>query len=109
MAPQPPVSRTRRPAPCPPAGGAGAVIGTAIRGRWRLSFICRGAAWIVDPHVYGVLATGELALRGVQATGRWDTFELASIEQLDILAEPFRIDPKYDPDDPKFAKVYAQV
>lgn len=110
-------TRTRRAPPSPPAGGAGAVIGTAIRGRWRLAFVYEGHPRVVDPHLYGVRTTGALALSGYQVRGTshagevpgWRTFDLELIEQLDILEEPSPTRDDYDPDDAKFTKVYAQV
>ena len=110
-------TRSRREPPTPPAGGAGAVIGTAIRGRWRLAFVYEGHARVVDPHVYGVLSNGKLVLSGCQTGGpsrsgklpQCKHFELERIEQLEILGEPSRIRDDHDPDDPQFAKVYAQV
>jgi hypothetical protein len=67
--------------------------------------------------VYGVLSNGTLALGGCQVGGtsragtlpQWKHFALERIEQLDILEEPSRIRDDYNPDDPQFAKVYAQV
>jgi hypothetical protein len=108
---------TRREPPSPPAGGAGAVIGTGIRDRWRLAFVYEGHPRVVDPHIYGVLTTGLLALSGYQVGGSsragkvpdWRTFHLESIEQLEILEESSRIRGDYNPDDPQFAKVYSQV
>jgi hypothetical protein len=111
------LTRSRREPPSPPAGGAGAVIGTAIRGRWRLAFVYDGHPRVIDPHVYGVLSNGSLVLSGCQVGGssrsgklpQWKHFELERIEQLDILEESSRIRADYNPDDPRFAKVYAQV
>lgn len=111
------LSPARRAPPAPPAGGAAAVIGTAIRGGWRLSFLYDGLPRVVDPHLYGVLAGGELAIGGMQVDGErsrgpvpaWDTFRLAQIEQLQILDVPARVHDAYDPEDPAFEKVYAQA
>lgn len=115
MNPNPP--RSRRELPSPPAGVAGAVIGTGIRDRWRLEFVYEGHPRVMDPHSYGVLSTGPLALSGYQVRGSsrsgpvpdWRTFDLEAIEQLEILEESSRIHCDYNPDDPQFAKVYAQV
>lgn len=112
-----PAPRSRREPPSPPAGGAGAVIGTGIRDRWRLAFVYEGHPRVVDPHIYGVLASGPLALRGYQVRGsspsgevpEWQVFHLEAIEQLEILEESSRIRADYDPDDRQFAKVYSQV
>lgn len=112
-----PVIRSRRVPPSAPAGGAGAVIGTGIRDRWRLAFVYEGHSRVVDPHIYGVLATGPLALSGYQVGGtcpsgqvpEWMTFHLEAIGQLEILEQSSRIRADYNPDDPQFAKVYSQV
>jgi hypothetical protein len=93
------------------------VIGTGIRDRWRLAFVYEGQPRVVDPHIYGVLKAGPLALSGYQVRGSsrsgkvpdWRTFHLEAIEQLEILEESSRIRADYNPDDPQFAKVYSQV
>ena len=112
-----PALRSRREPPSPPAGGAGAVIGTGIRDRWQLAFVYEGHPRVVDPHIYGVLTSGPLALSGYQIRGSsdsgkvpdWRTFCLEGIEQLEILEQSSRIRPDYNPDDRQFAKVYSQV
>ena len=110
-------TRARRAAASPPAGGAGAVIGTAIRGRWSLAFVDQGHPRVVDPHLYGVLTSGALAMCGCQVRGSrrrgkvpdWAIFHLDMIEGLEILDEPSRVRDDYNPHNRSFAKVYSQV
>jgi len=93
-------------------------IVTAIQNRHLLGFRYDGRQRVVEPHVYGVnlkahAVLSAFQLRGGSASGErvgWKMFLVEEMEDVRMLPDAFpgpRED--YNPEDPSFSAVYAQL
>jgi len=91
---------------------------TAIRNRQLLGFRYDGRQRVVEPHIYGVnfkahAVLSAFQLRGGSASGErvgWKMFLIDGMEDVRMLPDAFpgpRAD--YNPEDPSFSAVYAQL
>lgn len=90
----------------------------AIREKQVLRFVYNGHARVVEPHAYGVSATGEAVLHAFQIEGEsaskpppgWRTFNAALIEHLAVTERSFSGPrPTYVPGEPPLATVWAAL
>lgn len=90
----------------------------SIREKQVLRFVYNGHARVVEPHAYGVAATGEVVLHAFQVEGEsasrpppgWRTFNVALIEALAATEGRFSDSrPGYVPGEPALATVWAAV
>lgn len=94
------------------------VLVRAIREKQVLRFVYNGHARVVEPHAYGVAATGETVLHAFQVEGEsasrpppgWRTFNVALIEALAATEGRFADSrPGYVSGEPALATVWAAV
>jgi hypothetical protein len=99
-----------------PAGGMSIV--SAIRGQHLLGFRYDGRPRVVEPHIYGVNTKGHPVLSAYQLLGGsvsgervgWKMFLVRGMDDIRMLEATFRR-PRddYNPADPAFSHVYAQL
>jgi predicted DNA-binding transcriptional regulator YafY len=92
-------------------------IANAIRGRNVISFLYHGKNRVVEPHTYGIDGKGHKALRAYQIGGNaseripcWRIFHESEMLSLSVSAQKFAGPrPEYNPNDPAFATILAQL
>ena len=90
-----------------------ATIVDAIKRKRMLHVDYHGKSRTVMPHILGYAGTGNLALSAYQVTGTgngWRMFRLDDASKIDITNKGFRR-PRHDynPDDPAFDEIVAQL
>lgn len=97
---------------------ADATLVKAVRERQVLKLVYNGHARVVEPHAYGVAATGEVVLHAFQIEGGstskpppgWRTFSVALIEKLEVTEARFsQARPGYVPGEPVMEMVWAAL
>jgi hypothetical protein len=98
--------------------GAGMSIVSAIRNRRLLTFRYGGRSRVVEPHVYGLSSRGHPALSAYQLRGGsvsgehhgWKMFLVHDMVDIQVLPDrSFAPRDDYNPEDPSFTSIYAQV
>lgn len=98
--------------------GAQETLVRAIHEKQVLRFVYNGHVRVVEPHAYGVTATGEVVLHGFQIEGEsaskpppgWRTFSVALIEKLAVTEERFSsARPDYVQGEPALETVWAAL
>lgn len=90
-----------------------AIIADAIKRKRMLHLDYHGKTRTVMPHILGYAGIGNLALSAYQVSGTgngWRMFSLDETNKVDIADKGFsRPRHDYNPDDPAFDKVVAQL
>ena len=90
-----------------------ATIADAIKRKRMLHLDYHGKSRTVIPHILGYAGTGNLALSAYQVSGTgngWRMFSIDEASKIDITDKGFaRPRHDYNPDDPAFEKVVAQL
>lgn len=92
------------------------LIARALRERLLLSFLYHEHFRVMQPYIYGASSRGTMLLscfqvRGTSSEGKlwWKNCALDDIQRLELLDEHFAPRHDYNPLDPTFTKVFAQV
>lgn len=101
-----------------PASAADATLLRAVRERHLVTFSYHGHTRVVEPHLYGIAATGEAILHGYQTSiggvsdkpPGWRTFTFADLRDLAIAGETFPAPrPGYTAERPRLDPVWAEI